>query len=116
MRPLVVVTNDQAIRAELANIESDEVFRAPEILDAAEFAVSIGAVLAIGSDMAVGYSGPAPKTAVWTGPPVVVHAGGLIDSIGLNFLGVKDVWELPLELDWLHDRLGLYVAPERTHS
>lgn len=104
MTDLVLATNDRDLLATTFCIKAP-VFRMSHVEDAALFAKSIRGELAIGPDKL--------HEAIYLNFPFsVLYADR--DFLNLDLLAhlhTLGVYELPLELDWLHDRLGVFAAP-----
>jgi hypothetical protein len=104
MTDLVVATRDRDLLAALACVRVP-VFRVGDPQDAADFARSIRTNLAVGPDML-----DEAKTLNY--PFFVLYADRyFLNRESLACLHTLGIFELPLELDWLHDRLGVFASP-----
>ncbi|HEY2085505.1 MAG TPA: hypothetical protein VGH54_05650 [Mycobacterium sp.] len=104
MAGLVISTRDAGLLAALYYIKVP-VFRVTNIEDAADFARSIRTNLAVGPDML-----DEAKTLNY--PFFVLYADRyFLNRESLACLHTLGIFELPLELDFLHDRLGVFASP-----
>jgi hypothetical protein len=104
MTDLVIATTDRDLLAATVCIKAP-VFHMSRVEDAALFARSIRAELAIGPDMLSVAAG-------LNFPFSVLYADrNFLNLALLAHLHTLGIFELPLEVDFLHDRLGVYASP-----
>jgi hypothetical protein len=108
MTDLVLATNDRDLLAASFCIKAP-VFRMSRVGDAALFARSIRAELAIGPDVL-------DQAAGLNFPFAVLYADrDFLNLAALANLHTLGIYELPLEIDWLHDRLGFYESAQKNN-
>lgn len=112
-KPLIVCTEDRDVLAAVADLINTPVIHSWNVEDTAQFAREVrgGGIAAYGPDI-VDHVAAAPT---WPTPfaraGVVLHAGRRpLNTLGVHRLAVVNTIELPDELCWLLDLLGV-VTP-----
>jgi hypothetical protein len=103
MNRLALVTSDRDLLAVLGDICEVPIIRFGTVESAVNYAVSrLGwPLVAIGPDVVTSFTGPIPQINY-----TILHTGKF-DTGPLIARQAPMIWELPGELDWMNERLGV---------
>lgn len=107
MTDLVVATHDRDLLAAMVDVVEPAVFRVPCVESGAEFAQSINALFALGPDMLT-------EAISLNFPYAVLYTNrSFLHLELLSRMHPVGIYELPLEVDFLHEKLGFFHPLQR---